>query len=505
MPSHQGRVDLTWTNKHLRLLAHDDGSYEWVEPSDHRVAELRPLLEVDTVGEVGPRRAGDNLLIRGDALHALTSLIRLPEFAAEYVGKVALAYLDPPFNTRQAIGEHYDDALEHSVWLTMLRDRLAQIRTLLAPGGSVWVHCDDAEQHRLRSVLDEVFGASNFKATIVWQKLYARKSNTDFSASHDFIHVYCTDVARFRRNLQAASAEQVARYRNRDGDERGPWQSVSFHVRTDDPARRTDYRYTVTLPSGRVAGPPPGRHWNGKRSRYEQLLREDRLWFGPDGDSLPRYKDFLDPDRVGLVPTTWWPRGEVGDNDESKGEIQALFPDIGDPFATPKPERLLRRIIEIASDPGDVVLDCFLGSGTTAAVAHKLGRRWIGIERSARTVDTFAVPRLARVVRGDDPGGVTAVQVGAARDLPDTVRAGEARAAARTVNAFLKAGALDELLPDLGVVRRLITSLRDADRVGSEVVWRGGGGFRVLEVAPSMLDTDEGIACVDEGMTSGAS
>jgi len=158
--SYSGRLELTWTNKDRTLLAHEDQTYEWVEPADYRVSEVRLLQDVASVGETAPQsnRASDNLLIRGDALHALNSLSRLPEFAKAYVGKVKLCYIDPPFNTGQAF-EHYDDALEHSVWLTMLRDRLVQIKELLADDGSVWVHLDDAEVHRCRSVLDEVFGS----------------------------------------------------------------------------------------------------------------------------------------------------------------------------------------------------------------------------------------------------------------------------------------------------------------------------------------------------------
>jgi len=446
MAEYSGRLELTWTNKHLRLLAHEDGSYEWVPPSDYRVAEVRLLNDAGTTGKVNKdaTRVKDNLLIRGDALSALTSLIKIPEFRDEYVGKVKLVYIDPPFNTQQAF-EHYDDALEHSVWLTMMRDRLLQLKRLLAKDGSVWVHCDDSEQHRLRCVLDEVFGFANFKATIVWQKLYARKSNTDFSSSHDYLLVYAKDVSAFARHLQPPSPKQLKRYKNPDNDPRGRWQSVSFHVRTDNPEKRGEYRYKITLPSGRIVGPPPGRHWNGKIARYERLLAEKMLWFGADGDSLPRHKDFLKPDEVGLVPTTWWPRDEVGDNDESKGEIQALFPHIGDPFQTPKPERLMERVIHIATNPGDIVLDCFAGSGTTAAVAHKMGRRWVTVEWSRETVETYAAPRLAKVVAGDDPGGVT-------------------------------------------------------DLVG----WQGGGGFRVLDVALSMFENDEGHIVFADWATNGA-
>ena len=164
---HSGRLELTWTNKHLRLLADEDGGYTWVPPSDYRVAEVRLLHDQLEVGETasGRKRATDNLLIRGDALNALASLCELPEFSREYVGKVKLVYLDPPFNTQQAF-EHYDDALEHSVWLTMMRDRLLQIRKLLSPDGSVWVHCDDSEQAYLKVMMDEVFGRDNFVAAL---------------------------------------------------------------------------------------------------------------------------------------------------------------------------------------------------------------------------------------------------------------------------------------------------------------------------------------------------
>ena len=175
MPTYEGRLELTWTNKHLRLLAHDDGRYEWVPPADYRVAEVRLLHDAGTVGDVHPpeERAQDNLLIRGDALNALTSLIELPEFAREYVGKVKLAYLDPPFNTQQSFLQ-YDDALEHSVWLTMMRDRFVQIKTLLSEDGSVWVHCDDSEQAYLKVMMDEVFGRENHAGTIIWQKRFSR-------------------------------------------------------------------------------------------------------------------------------------------------------------------------------------------------------------------------------------------------------------------------------------------------------------------------------------------
>jgi len=223
LSKHEGRLELTWTNKHLRLLAYDDGSYEWVSPSDYRVAEVRLLRDVVRVGETQPNRvrARDNLLIRGDALNALSSLLELPEFAREYAGQVKLAYLDPPFNTQQSFLQ-YDDALEHSVWLTMMRDRLVQVREMLGPDGSVWVHCDDSEQHRLRCVLDEVFGPANFIATVIWQKTTSGRNDAEFfSTDQDYILVYARDRGSLRFNRLASTEAASKAYKNPDGDPRG--------------------------------------------------------------------------------------------------------------------------------------------------------------------------------------------------------------------------------------------------------------------------------------------
>ena len=261
MSSYQGRLELTWTNKPLRLLAHEDGRYEWVSPADYRVAEVRLLDDVTTVGEVARERARDNLLIHGDALNALRSLARLPEFAREYLGKVKLAYLDPPFNTQQSF-LHYDDALEHSVWLTMMRDRLAQVRDLLAIDGSVWVHCDDSEQAYVKVVMDELFGRENFVATIIWQKSYTRENRTDVSTVHDYILLYARDHAAWAhsRNLLPATDEQIGRYRNPDNDPRGVWKALPAHAKAGT-GRRAAQFYDLTLPSGRVVRPPRGNCW----------------------------------------------------------------------------------------------------------------------------------------------------------------------------------------------------------------------------------------------------
>jgi len=387
---------------------------------------VRLLHDAGVVGEVGPpaRRAADNLLIRGDALNALTSLARIPEFQREYLGKVKLAYIDPPFNTQQAF-EQYDDALEHSVWLTMMRDRLVQIKRLLREDGSVWVHLDDWESPYARVLMDEVFGRANFVATLIWQKNYASKNTArHFSVDHDYIHVYAKNAAVWEPIRPGRTPEMDARYINPDNDKRGPWKP-------GDLSARNYYslgRYPITTPSGRViAGPPDGSYWRVSPPKLEQLRADDRIWFGPRGDGVPAIKRFLSEVRQWRVPQTIWLNSETGHTQEAKKEVKKLFPAI-EPFATPKPERLLKQVIELGSLAGDIVLDCFLGSGTTAAVAHKLERRWVGVERSAETLTTFAVPRLQKVVGGDDAGGIS-----------------------------------------------------------QSAEWTGGGGFRILDVAPSMF------------------
>ena len=440
-----GRLELTWTNKHHRLLAHRNEGYEWVPPHDYRVSEIRLLPDAVLVSQTRSEdlRSSDNLLIRGDALNALVSLSELPAFSAEYVGRVRLAYIDPPFNTGQAF-ENYDDNLEHSVWLTMIRDRLVQIRRLLSEDGSVWLHLDDTQMHRARCVLDEVFGASNFVANVIWQKTYTRENRTDISIGHDNVTVYAVNKPLWKqaRNLLPPSEAQRSRYSNADDDPRGDWASMPVHAKAEK-GRRKEQFFTITLPSGRKVDPPPGNCWRFTRERYEEVVADGRIWFGEEGDSQPRLKKFWNEVQPGLVPTSIWPYDEVGTTGTAKNEILALFPHLT-PFSTPKPEALSERIIHIASNPGDVVLDCFLGSGTTAAVAHKMGRRWVGVEWREDTVRDFALPRLRKVVDGGDLGGVT-------------------------------------------------------DLTG----WIGGGGFRVVDVAPSMFEELDGVVYLSDWAVNG--
>lgn len=497
-----GRLELTWANKDMRLLSHDDVSYEWVDPLDWRVAEVRLLEEVTTVGAPD----SGNLLVQGDALHALTALTSLPQYAARYVGKVKLCYLDPPFNTGKTFA-NYDDAVEHSVWLTMLRDRLLQARRLLRPDGSVWLHLDDAEAHRARSVLDEVFGASNFVATVVWEKAPGAKGDTDIAASHDYIHVYAADKTKFKsaRNLLTRTDQQMKRYANPDGDPRGVWRQGA-----DGTAKSggEDARWEITLPSGRVVKPPKGSYWRFSKETFQNARAEGRVYFGRDGNGLPIIKTYLASAKDGVVPHTWWSSDEVGSNQEAKRDhIRKLFPEI-EPFATPKPERLLQRIIHIATDPGDVVLDCFGGSGTTAAVAHKMNRRWVLVEQSSATVDTFVIPRLSMVVAGKDPYGITSVTREVLDgDLPDDVDDAVVRAAAGVMKdlfdhgTFAGVGGVSQKM-----VLEMASAMRKASKVRKEVtkLWEGGGGFLVAAVGPSMFEDYEGTTVLAEWATGGA-
>ncbi len=431
-----GRLELTWANKHLRLISDPEGGYEWVDPTDPRVSEVRLLHDVDTVGD---DTADGNLLIEGDALHALTALNRIPELSQRYAGQVRLVYIDPPFNTGQAFA-HYDDNLEHSVWLSMLRDRLVQLKPLLAPNGSIWVHLDDAEVHRCRVVMDEVLGSAAFLGTVIWEKAdTVRNDARRFSVSHDYLLAY--GAADWVANRLPRTAEMDKIYKNPDDDPRGPWLAGTLI----SPSYRASGDFSVETPGGAVHPPPAGTSWRVPRETFDRLLEDNRIWFGKKGTATPQRKIFLSeaPPRV---VTTVWDVKEVGGNRQSKAEIKKLFPGT-EPFATPKPERLLERIIHISTDPGDLVLDCFAGSGTTAAVAHKMGRRWITSERESETVATFTRPRLKMVVKGEDPGGIT-----------------------------------------------------------EAVKWKGGGGFRHLRVGPSMfdLDAETGDVYLTEWATNGA-
>ena len=336
----------------------------------------------------------------GDCLPVLARLAGEPAVA----GRVRLAYLDPPFNTGER-SRGYEDHRPAADWRAFMAERLAATWALLAARGSLWVQADDAEQATLRVLMDDLFGRRSFVSTVVWQRRYSRENRRAFSPSHDYLHVYApagADWRHHRNRLERRDAERT--WRNPDADPRGPWSTVSLVAQGGHGTK--DQFFAITLPSGRVVEPPAGSCWRVTATRFAQLREDGVIWCGADGDNVPRRKVFR-AEAKGLVPSTWWPHAEVGHNAEANGEQRRLHGAVA-PFSTPKPERLMARIVAIATDPGDLVLDPFLGSGTTAAVAHKLGRRWHGVELDPAIVARFAEPRLRAVVAGEDPGGVTA-------------------------------------------------------------------------------------------------
>ncbi len=402
------KLELTWIGKEVRpklepriLLEEINKSYH----AKHKVSE-NDLF--------------DNRLIYGDNLLALKALEQA------FSGRIKCIFIDPPYNTGSAF-THYDDGVEHSVWLSLMRDRLELLRTLLSPEGSLWITIDDNEAHYLKVLCDEIFGRANFIANAVWQKRISPDSDARFlSATHDHLLVFSKDSSLCEMNRLPRTEEQDDRYQNPDNDPRGLWTSSDITRRE---YREHDY-YPIRLPSGREVLPARGRSWSVPKYSFDKLVADNRIYFGPNGDAMPRRKRFLSEIVGGLVPTTWW-SGEVAKNENARRELKALFPDEADVFATPKPEALLARILTLATNQGDLVLDSFLGSGTTAAVAHKMGRRWIGIELGEHC-ETHCLPRLKKVVNGEDPGGIT-----------------------------------------------------------ETVSWKGGGGFRYYRLAPSLLERDK--------------
>jgi adenine-specific DNA-methyltransferase len=316
---------------------------------------------------------------------------------------VKCIYIDPPYYTRSAF-EHYDDNLEHSKWLSMIYPRLEFLRELLSEGGSIWVSIDDNEGHYLKVIMDEVLGRKNFIASIAWQKRYSRDNRPAIGDVHEYIVVYGRDLERFKQVRNRVPLDDKSRkvYKNPNNDPRGPWRPIPMNAQ----GWRPNQMYTITTPTGVVHHPPPGRCWSTVESEYNKLLEEGRIYFGKDKSSQPNIIRYLS-EVEGHVPWTWWPHDEVGHTDEAKKEIYALF-GTEESFGTPKPERLLYRIIAIATNPGDLVLDSFLGSGTTCAVAHKMGRRHIGVEMGEHAV-THCVPRLKKVIEGEQGGISTAV------------------------------------------------------------------------------------------------
>jgi len=400
----------------------------WIGKDKRPRLEPRILLEDPELSYAADRRVAehdifDNMLIHGDNLLALKALEQ------DYAGKVKCVFIDPPYNTGSAF-EQYDDGVEHSIWLSLMRARLERLHRLVTTDGCLWITIDDNECHYLKVVCDEIFGRQNFVCSVAWEKDQARHNDAIISSAHDHILLYAKDLSVWRkaRNLLPRDESGNKRYKNPDKDPRGRWLQWACSTAKSGSERN---RFPVELPSGRTAVPPPGNYWRFAETTLAKAASEGRVYYGKDGDRLPIIKTYLSEVQDGFVPKTWWPASEVGSNQSAKRDHLRKLLTGTQPFATPKPEQLIERVLRISTNRGDIVLDSFLGSGTTAAVAQKMGRRWVGVELGDHAV-THCVPRLRKVIAGDDPGGITAL-----------------------------AG------------------------------WKGGGGFRFCTLAPSLLEEDK--------------
>lgn len=411
------KLELTWIGKHRRPKLEARILLEDPEKSYH--AKVR--------SEVA---AFDNRLIFGDNLLALKALEQ------EFTGKVKCVFIDPPYNTGSAFA-HYDDGLEHSIWLGLMRDRLEIIKRLLSDDGSLWITIDDNEAHYLKVLCDEVFGRGNFVANVIWQKKSSPSNDAKWiSDNHDHIIVFAKNKDLWRPVKLERSEAQNAIYKNSDEfdgvDEngnfygRGPWFAGDMTVKTIS----ENALYEITTPSGRVVKPADGRAWVYSKEKFDELCRDNRITFGKNGNNKPCIKRFLtEVEESKIVPKSVWLYEEVGENRNARQEVKKF--NLVDPFSTPKPEKLLERIIHLATNRGDLVLDSFAGSGTTGAVAHKMGRRWIMVELGEHC-HTHIIPRLKKVIDGEDQGGIS-----------------------KAVN------------------------------------WQGGGGFRYFRLAPTLIVNDK--------------
>ena len=328
----------------------------------------------------------ENLIIKGNNLLALNTLKK------QFRGKVKLIYIDPPYNTGgDSFG--YNDNFNHSTWLTFMRNRLEASQELLRSDGSIWINIDDDEAHYLKVLCDDVFGRENFIANVVWQKKFSPQNDAKyFSDNHDHILVFGKNKIIWKRNLLAVTESVKCRYSNPDNDPRGDWSSGDISVKTYNEA----CDYPIATPSGRIVKPAQSRCWMFSEKRFEELVKNNRIWFGENGNNVPRLKQFRSEIQSGTVPMTIWLHNDVGHNQGARQDLKKKFEGSA-VFDTPKPESLLQRIIHIATKEDDIVLDFFAGSATTAAVAHKMNRQWITVEQMDY-VETITVERLKKVI-----------------------------------------------------------------------------------------------------------
>lgn len=338
----------------------------------------------------------DNFIVQGENIEVLSELVR------DYAGTVDCIYIDPPYNNGEMYN-FYPDKISHDEWMEYMKKVLSLLKDMLKENGSLWISIDDGEMHYLKVLCDAVFGRDKFITTIIWQQRNTRENRKIFSNNHEYVLVYSPNPTKFKkkRNLLPVTDEILERYSNPDNDPRGPWQSITANVQAGHAV--PSQFYEITAPNGKKHNPPQGRCWVYNQQRMEREIAEGNIWFGSDGNGVPRIKKFISESVIGVVPETLWLSDFAGTNKDAKNHLQKLKVYNKELFETPKPERLIMRILEIATDVDDMVLDCFLGSGTTAAVAHKMGRKYLGIESNQETCK-YINARMDRVVEGEKGG-----------------------------------------------------------------------------------------------------
>lgn len=394
-----------------------------------KTAAKTPYRLLEEVPELGyGDKTKENMIIQGDNLEALKALLPF------YAGQVKCIYIDPPYNTGSAF-EHYDDNLEHSTWLSMMSPRLELLKEFLREDGSIWITLDDKEAHYCKVLCDEIFGRKNYVTDVIWNSRKSVSNDAIISLNHNYNLIYAKNIDRIRelakKNKLFKLELQDDKFSNPDNDTRGAWVADPF----DAPNIRTNLQYAITNPiTSQVFYPPTGRHWRTTEEEYRKLVADNRIIFGKNGKSKPQLKRFLsDVKDKGSVPVSIW--SDVDTTTNGTQHSQELFGEKA--FTNPKPEKLIERIIQLSTTPNDLVLDSFLGSGTTAAVAHKMGRRYIGIEMGNHAI-THCVPRLKAVVDGEQGG------------------------------------------------------------ISKAVNWQGGGGFRFYKLGNEVFDAD---GCINEGIS----
>jgi adenine-specific DNA-methyltransferase len=333
-------------------------------------------------------------IIQGENLDVLDLL------AKDYTEKVKCIYIDPPYNNGENY-THYDDSI-HEEWIVEIKKRLRKLKPLLTSDGSIWISIDDSEVHHLKVAADEIFDRNNFVTTIIWQQRTTRENRKIFSNNHEYILVYAKNKTHFTKSINKlkGNGEQIARYKNPDIDKRGPWQSVSLNVQAGHAVKSQFYE--LLSPNGKIHNPPKGRCWVYNKEKMNDLVKDNRIWFGIEGNGVPRLKKFLSESEIKITPDTLWLGNDVGTNKEAKKHLIKLFPD-KEVFDTPKPERLLKRIFEIATNENDLILDAYVGAGSTIAVAHKMKRQYIGIDKGEHIID-YVVARQLLVLQGESLG-----------------------------------------------------------------------------------------------------